>query len=363
MRVVIFFGHHKVGSSSIQHYFGRNAPALAAKGVLYPAVRARDADRLKRHLSAGIATQPAPLHVREAHNALGFSMIADHKGESRPAACSNLPSTTNMFETIRSQIRTLRPHTLVLVSEVFSNFSAIHPPMIHDLIDGLGVSAKDVLPIGIFRRNDDYLVAWHGQRIRFGHKIPHVHQLLDHYFEGIHFDYRRLIEPWRALAPERLTIAPYKPGQSLTLFCDLAKIKMLSEIHSEPKKNPSLHPALLDIARQAQFILPAKSANTCTRKLISLGRLPIWKPAGQVELWGQEARDRIYVQYLRQASYLDSLIGHSFFPTQNHIVTTRSIAQQDATEHAASWLRWLGQLIAQADIKKFLHSYQFETNY
>ena len=37
-RLILFIGHHKVGSTSLQDFFARNAVALAGDGVLYPFV-------------------------------------------------------------------------------------------------------------------------------------------------------------------------------------------------------------------------------------------------------------------------------------------------------------------------------------
>ena len=38
MDLVIFMGHHKVGSSSLQSWLSTNWLALARAGILYPAV-------------------------------------------------------------------------------------------------------------------------------------------------------------------------------------------------------------------------------------------------------------------------------------------------------------------------------------
>ena len=41
MKVILYIGHHKVGSTSLQVFLARNWAALAREGTLYPSVENR----------------------------------------------------------------------------------------------------------------------------------------------------------------------------------------------------------------------------------------------------------------------------------------------------------------------------------
>jgi hypothetical protein len=362
VRVIVFFGHHKVGSSSIQDHLGRHAPQLAARGILYPAVRDIDADRLLQHVSDGRAVQSNPLIVREAHNALAFAMIADENGGQRPVFCQGLAPTHDMFATIRRQVQALMPHTLILVSEVFANFSMINPAMVLQLLTGVGATPTDkVQAIGLFRRIDEYLVSWHGQRIRFGHKVPPVAALLDHYLGGIHFDYRRLIEPWAEVADE-LRLLRYQKGKSLTQFLTAAGLRHAIPNGREPKCNPSLHPAFVEIARRAQYDLPPDDAQRCVRVLRGASALIPGFCANKIEFWGPQARERLFREFQPQARYLDQQTRQTFFPDLDQIGICRPIPQRQATKWAMRVLRPMSGLMREKVMADFLRSFEFETN-
>ena len=357
MRVFIFFGHHKVGSSAIQEFMGRNAPALAAQGILYPAIRPKDAQQLKTLVRMGQGTQPTPRPLREAHNSLGFAMIADHTGHTRPDVCGTDISTEQMFATIRAQITHFRPETLVLVSEVFANFSAIDPPLIDKLFDGLGVRPEDVTAIAFLRRVDDYLSAWHGQRIRFGHRVPRAPDLLEHYIGGIHFDYAALVAPW-AERCNGLRLLRYQPNRSVREF---ARHIGLRRNLSEPLRNRSIHPALIDIARQAQHNLAPEHAAHCTRFLSWASRLHIWGNPHRIEMWGNCARDRMYYASQRPNAILDRLTPDPLFPDLSTILATRPVLQAAATQRAIRLLQGPARVIIPPPLRPFFSDYAFET--
>lgn len=357
MRVFIFFGHHKVGSSAIQEFMGRNAPALAAQGILYPAIRPKDAQQLISLVSLGKGTQATPRALREAHNCLGFGMIADHTGNARPDACGTDIDTEQMFATIREQIAHFRPDTLVIASEVFANFSAIEPALIDRLFAGLGVESQDITAIAILRRIDDYLSAWHGQRIRFGHKVPKAHDLLDHYIGGIHFDYAALVAPWAERCGD-LRLLRYRPNQSVSQFAQQIGLRRGL---SEPLRNKSIHPALIDIARQAQHALPPKQAALCTRFLSGASRLNIWGNPQRIEMWGNCARDRLYHAFQRPNAGLNRLTSEPLFPDLRSLLVTRPVPQPTATQRALRILNGPGRIMIPPPIRPYFRDYAFET--
>ena len=129
MKAILYFGHHKVGSTALQSFLYQNQVALMRQGLLYPGVDFESlsltlarllgeldisADQAAEMLEA--QTGPTPMNAREPHNALAFQMIAQtHKGKA-PDWHPALPGTGQMIRALRMQQRFLRPSTVVLCS-------------------------------------------------------------------------------------------------------------------------------------------------------------------------------------------------------------------------------------------------------
>src|SRR6056297_1695519 len=122
MKLLIFLGHHKVGSSALQTYLGRNALALLRRDILYPAVEGQGlATLLSMALNnpgGGAPDWPdgieQPVNLREAHNALAFAMLAEHRGKEVPALHQGLPPSDDMLRIIERQIEVLGPEVTIL---------------------------------------------------------------------------------------------------------------------------------------------------------------------------------------------------------------------------------------------------------
>lgn len=320
MRVILFIGHHKVGSSALQRHLAEAAPAALGRGMLYPVVTRRDLKALNGRVDKGHATQGLSRNVIEAHNALAFSMIKDLNGAPIPDFHDNLPSTDEMFAIIREQVNTYQPQVLVLAAEVFANFAAISPALIDKLYTGLGLGAGDTVEIFAYlRRIDDYLASWHGQRVRFGQKLrPLPGKAIARYQQGIHFDYRLMIEAWLTARPDtRAVIRPYdKTVRQLGSAMHFAKALGLElpDLDVAPDTvNQSIHRGVLELARQANGTLEPPQARRVFQSLLRVSPLLDIAPSHQIELYGTQARQSLYDSFVPIHDWLSAQIGETFF--------------------------------------------------
>ncbi|WP_188528253.1 hypothetical protein [Sinisalibacter lacisalsi] len=347
-RVVVFFGHHKVGSSALQTHLARIAPAALRQGVLYPAVTAQDLKLLVKQTESGAQVQRLSRNVTEAHNALAFSMLGDRTGAPIPAIHQGLPPTEEMFALIRRQIREFAPHTLVLASEVFANFAAVTPELIDELFRGLGID-KDSSQIELFaylRRVDDYLASWHAQRVRFGERVRALPQgALGHYRKGIHFDYRLMVEGWMEQLPTaRLVLQPYdqtvRDAGSSQFFSDLMGIDLPKLADADKQRvNVGLHRGLLDIARHANFELEPAERGKMFNALLRIGPDLDLPPGRNVELFGPRARAELAEHFAPIHGWLSDMRGQPFFEDIGQIGTCAPIDEFDVNQEALAQIR------------------------
>jgi hypothetical protein len=349
MRVVIFVGHHKVGSSALQQHLGAVAPALVRQGLLYPAVTQRDFEALQSAVKSGATTQKPVRNVAEAHNALAFSMLADETGGTVPGFHENLPPTAEMFSLIREQIALFQPDTLVLAAEVFANFAAVNPDLIRTLYSELGLIASDDIEIFTYlRRIDEYLVSWHGQRVRFGQKIRALPgKALANYIKGIHFDYRLMIEAWQTARPGTgFVLRPYdnvvKRDGSVAIFASAMGLDLPPVEKSANTVNQSIHRAVLDFARQANFDLEDHEKPKFFNAMLRVSTQLDVTPPAQIEMFGLTARIMMYDRFAPINDWLSNLHGAPLFEDLDKVKEMRPIdeayANIDALAHIKSSL-------------------------
>lgn len=337
MKIILFVGHHKVGSSALQRHLARNAVALLRRGVLYPAVEAQGLATL---LAMALAAQTGrdgggiggelPVNLREAHNALAFAMLAEGRdGGAVPDLHQKLPPARDMLVAIQRQIEVFAPHTVILAAEVFANF-AHHPELIAALVAAL----KDAAPGAGFtltatlRRIDDYLVSWHGQRLRFGQTVRALPQgALDHYVGGIHFDYRRMLEPWIAALPEAdLVLRPYdkvlEAGGSVADFLNWTGIAGDTGLPAPDigeRVNAGLHRGVIELARRANGVLPPPAARATLAALLRLGSGLGLPPSAEIEMFGAGARAHMAACFAPVHDWLGERTGAPFFADADRI--------------------------------------------
>ena len=78
MKVIVYIGHHKVGSTALQVFLSQNSHRLLTNGILYPWVEMRGAAHaLGKAAGEGDRAEVLPVNIREPHSALAYKMMAD----------------------------------------------------------------------------------------------------------------------------------------------------------------------------------------------------------------------------------------------------------------------------------------------
>ena len=359
MDLILFMGHHKVGSSALQMFLARNWLPLARAGILYPAVEpqgmaanlgaaVRAAGRGQGAAAAartGARRAPLRLNEREPHNALAFRMMHDDTGRHIPPWHPKLPHSNQMFRAIRTQVEALSPLAVVLCSEVFANFGADHPALLARLA-GVLPGARRVRILCTLRRPDTYLVSWHSQRLKFGHKVPALRvDALDTYWKGIHFDYRRMLEPWFEAFPDAsFDIRDYaevlSAGGSVADFATRAGLELPEGLEEGRSANPSVHPALMEVARRANAELEEAPARRLRDHLIQAGDKLTGHGAREIEMFGPDNRARLAERFAPIDAWLGEKTGRKgFFPDLAKVGRTAPVAELEAGRAALDALR------------------------
>ncbi|MCB4457219.1 hypothetical protein [Leisingera sp. McT4-56] len=336
LQVILFIGHHKVGSTSLQDYLSRNAAALSRAGILYPYV---DFEGMA-HLAATAAGrgQPEgslPINVREPHNALAFRMLAGHSNGKVPSYHKRLPVLPQMVHAIQQQIRFAEPHTVILAAEVFANFNAAGPELIQKLA-GWFPEAEFTL-VATLRRIDEYVASWHGQRLKFGHQLaPLRADGLDGYFGGIHFDYRLMLEGWLKTLPEaRVILRDYAEvragGGSVADFIAQTGLQLPEGLAPERRENDSFHRAVYEIARLGNHRLEDRKAAELRRALRALTPELELPPSRDIELFGADNRQRMLERFRPIDDWLGGICGRSgFFADLEQALEVQPLAEEEA---------------------------------
>lgn len=375
MKIILFIGHHKVGSSALQGYLAQNAPALARQGVLYPAVEEQGLARMLSEDGRGAGPGYLPPNLREPHNALAFSMIHDHNGSPVPALHPDLPPTDAMLEIIRDQIARFAPQVVILAAEVFAHFGNMKGGMIARLTGALTDTAPEaaIRLTATLRRVDDYLISWHGQRLRFGQKVRALPQgALNHYMGTIHFDYRKMLEGWVTALPEaELRLRPYggvlAAGGSVADFMAQPGLPELSGVavpsDDVQRVNTGLHRGLIEIARRCNDALEPEDAGDVFRVLLQLGpTLDLPRPSA-VELYGAEARNRLVTRFAPIKSWLETLSDRPLLPDLTEIARLRPYPEHEVNRAALAQLTGTHAMAFAPRARAFLAGLELVPNY
>lgn len=335
MKVILFIGHHKVGSTALQDFLARNQAALIRAGILYPSV---DFEGMTMALAAatGTGTPPEtlPINAREPHNALAFRMLA-HAGKGKvPPFHEGLPALAQMKRAIGYQVDLLAPHTVILAGEVFSNFAPASPELISDLAEIF--PGADLTVVATLRRIDEYLASWHGQRLKFGHKVaPLREDAMEGYLKGIHFDYRKMLGGWIDTLPEaRFILRNYDgvraSGGSVADFVSQTGLELPPGLEAERKTNESLHRGLYEVARLGNQRLGPSQAREL-RRFLRRQTPYLDLPASQdIELFGAANRQEMLERFAPVQEYLGEVTGKpAFFTDLEDVAETRPIDEMD----------------------------------
>lgn len=351
MKLIVFIGHHKVGSSALQTYLGRNAVSLLRDDILYPAVEGQGlATLLSMALNRPAGGGPdwpvgvdQPVNLREAHNALAFAMLAEHRGKEVPPLHEGLPPAADMLRIVERQVEVFDPAVTILAAEVFANFAPISPKLIRRLMQAF--PGAEVTLTATLRRVDDYLAAWHGQRMRFGQKVAPLPKAMGHYTRNLHFNYRKMLEGWVATCPEAmLRLRSYDDvraaGGSVQDFMGGFGLPLPEDPGLAPPVNESLHRAFFEIMRQANATLPRPEAQALFHLLLGLGGLPDLPARSDIEMYGAAARAEMAEAFAPVHDWLGEVSGQApFFADAEQIACLRPVPEHEAARAALAALR------------------------
>lgn len=336
MKVIFYIGHHKVGSTALQVFLSQNWHRLAQAGILYPSIESRGfANNLRRALRGSDKAAVLGVNIREPHSALAYKMMSDVSDRKVPAQFQYLPPTGQMFQALRNQVLTMHPETVILCSEAFANFGEVEPDLIGRLCRVF--PGADFEVYCALRRPDDYLVSWHGQRLKVGEKLqPLAHGGLHPYLETIHFDYRKVVQAWADNVPKgKLILRNYadilKAGGSPQDFMDQTGANYPDGLLPAARANKSLPLAAMEVVRRGNHELPQHAARALCHTLLALdpGSVPV--PNGDVEMFRSEQRETIAELLAPIDRDVAALAGTNvFFAERQDIMRSRAVPAVEA---------------------------------
>lgn len=332
MKIILYIGHHKVGSTALQVFLSQNWLGLIRAGILYPSVESRGfSSNLARMLGDGDKAAQLPVNIREPHSALAYRMMSEVSPRKVPSQFNNLPATGQMFHALRAQANQLKPRAMVLCSEAFANFGEVQPSLIKRL--GNAFPKAEFTIYCALRRPDDYLISWHGQRLKVGERLQPLHGGgTAPYFDTIHFNFRKVIEAWTEYMPDaRLIVRNYTDilaaGGSTEDFLSQCDIGFPGDLIPAGRANTSLPRAAMELVRRGNHELPPEQARALCQYLLEHGaRLNPVKNA-DVEMFGADLRADIARRFAPVQDYLSTLTGQPFFADMDELTEPRPISE------------------------------------
>ena len=357
----IFIGHHKTGSTSIQHWMARNSHKMLNHKHLYPFCDELSLLYSEAHANHQLNwdnfTKALPTvqsigfskNYLEPHNALAFKILNEIYGANMPPWHQNLPEQCgDIFNLIHSQIKYYAPDAVHIVSEVLSNFGGSDKGM----TDYFYREFPDCTPnlFVILRRPDEYLSSWYRQELCFGYPMMGSIQerFKNVYRESIHFDYKKMLFDWvNKLSSEQVCIARYDDikdkGGSLHWYLNQSRYQDTPLSRKKEVKdwaNPSLHPAFINLIRESNTNLPRNKSLRMISLLKSLSQHSVLPPVKEIELYGRDFRQVLINEFEPIDSYLGSLFGQShFFDDLNEMATPKTISLVEAERSVTGFLR------------------------
>lgn len=337
MKVLIYIGHHKVGSTALQVFLSQNACALMRAGILYPCVEMQGFSQLlARAVGTGDHNRWMMANLREPHSALAYRMIGTETQRPVPPQFKSLPSASQMLHAIRSQIIYLKPKTVVLCSEAFANFGDVNPDLIPQLRAAFPKAEVEIYCA--LRRPDEYITSWHGQRIKVGEPVAALPEAgLGDYEGTIHIDYRKVVSAWAEALPEaRLHLRNYADiqtaGGSPEDFFAQTGVTLPNGLFPPVRSNPSLPLAATEIKRLANLTLPHAETEKLAQYLLRQTTDIKAVPNADIEMLSPAVRAKLQAQFAPAHAYLNRMTGRdAFFPDIDQVLQTRPVPQHDAT--------------------------------
>ncbi|MCW8844063.1 MAG: hypothetical protein OQK00_11695, partial [Rhodobacteraceae bacterium] len=303
------------------------------------------------------------VNIREPHSALAYRMMADTTQRQVPKQFTKLPGTPQMLNALRNQVEQIQPETVVLASEAFSNFGEAAPSQIDRLLKAF--PSADIQIYCALRRPDEYMISWHGQRIKVGEPVFPLRDVgMAPYTNNIHFNYDRALWPWITRAPDaKISVRSYDDilatGGSIEDFAHETGLDLLRETLPAGRHNKSLAIATFEIVRRANHELSAPDARHLRDYLLwHTGDLDLI-PNRDIELFGPTHRAEIVERFVPIHRQLSEFVGkEEFFPGIEKIRDVKPIPEVDAV---ADTLRKLDpQAIGNPNAAQFLENLKDE---
>ena len=345
MKVAIFIGHHKTGSTALQNYLCNSYLELIRNGILYPAIEAEGiaANLAAAVKGAGNTSADTRLNVREPHNALAFKLLNEINETPIPPWHPNLPSSFQMLHLIDHQIRALQPQQIILCAEVFSRMADRGwRKLLPRLQKRFG--EHDTTIVLNLRRPDLYLASWHLQRLKFGGPVkPLRGEAITPYLDNVHFRFDRIIERWKETFPDsRLVARNYddvlKSGGSVADFFAQASIAY-KPVAEESRLNTGVPYAMAEIVRQGNLQVPdqARDVLTYVQEASERVKLP---GNSEIEMFGAVNRQTMFDAFVPVHAAIHQMTGiANFFPDIDDMLTCRPIPELDAARAALGLLQ------------------------
>jgi hypothetical protein len=344
MKLTLFIGHHKTGSTSLQTYLADNYEHLLSKGILYPAVEAKGvAANLASLLRGQDHKGPMDINIREPHNALAFALLNEATDFVIPDWHKNLPSAFQMLQLIEEQINAIHPDHTILCSEVMTLFSekgwAKTMPRIRARF-----GRYDTTIVLNLRRIDEYLASWHLQRLKFGSTHDPLRLGAQRFYHRTaHFRYDQIVYRWSdALPKARLVVRNYsdvvRSGGTIADFFQQSQINYELE-DSTLNLNASIPYAMAEIVRKANAQISQHRQEMISYIMSAIERIR-YASNQEVELYGQKQRDWLTKAFAPVHRNLSAHLGvTNFFPDMDDAAKCRAIPELDAANDALAALR------------------------
>ncbi|MQQ09608.1 hypothetical protein GFB49_14160 [Epibacterium sp. SM1979] len=281
MRALLHIGHAQPDAAQLQQFLAHNWGALMENGVLYPSV---EAEGVAHNLCSLIRTaDQKPSHntlIQAPHTALAHALWSAHpNGQDRPPhvvppAFSALPYVVQQVKTIEAQIAQLKPETLVLSAPELA-LAAHYDTAAMDRMAAL-LKGYDVAIYCVLQRPDLHLPHVHHARIAAGEKLDTLAASMQNaYFDSVHFDYSKLLEPWQKSFPEAQIIlrSPQDVAASGGLVRDFikqAKVPVPTDLTlSDPEPTQADLLAWSEVLRRANHLTDDPSAQALLQDAIT----------------------------------------------------------------------------------------------
>lgn len=349
MKVVLYIGHHKTGSTSLQSYLAENYLKFLRQGILYPSVESQGlamnlaSAATGKDLFVDDLARNLRLNIRVPHNALALRLLSEEIGTNVPKWHPNLPASAQMLIAIRNQIETLAPQTVLICSEVMSRFADRGYrkvlPVMHQAF-----GQNDCSIILTLRRPDQYLASWHLQRLKFMEQLPPLRAGAQKLYAGnVHFRFDWIVERWREYFTDaKMHVHNYdnvvNAGGSVVDFFSTAGIDHVPTSTAK-HMNSSVPYAFAEIVRLSIQASP-EIAHKMIRYIRGVTNRVAYPENKEVELFGENNRLELYNAFKPVNTALNQHLGTSaFFPDIEDVKLCRPIPELVAAAQALLALR------------------------